>query len=302
MWSFVSTWPFSRQTAEIGAEVLKNGGKAMDAVIEGIHRVESDPNVDCVGKGGFLNEKGELALDAAVMDGDTLKTGAVCAVRGFENPVDIARALMDNTRHSILVGTGAEEFARKMGIPESAMEDLITETARENWRQAAGIGHDTIGAIALDENGSMAVATSTSGANMKLCGRVGDSPIIGSGFYVESGVGGACATGWGEDIMRTCCSYRCVSLMADGMSPAEAVAKVVRTAHETIVRHGGRPDCIALVCMNAKGECAAACNHREFSYVYVWEGMNAPLVIEKEPVIDKDAGDKFIDGVVGYER
>ncbi len=302
MWSFISTWAFSRQAAEAGAALLKSGGRAMDAVIEGIHRVESDPEVDCVGRGGFLNEKGELALDAAVMDGDTLKTGAVCAVRGFEHPVDIARALMDKTRHSILVGEGAEIFARKMGIPESAMEDLITETARENWRKAAGIGHDTIGAIALDEHGSMAVATSTSGANMKLCGRVGDSPIIGSGFYAESGVGGACATGWGEDIMRTCCSFRCVSLMAAGMSPEEAVTTVVRTAHETIIRHGGKPDCIALVCMNAKGECAAACNHREFSYAYIQEGMNAPLVLEKEPVLDKDAGNTFIDGVAGYER
>jgi len=264
--------------------------------------VESDPTVDCVGRGGFLNEKGELALDAAVMDGDTLKTGAVCAVRGFEHPVDIARALMDHTRHSILVGEGAEEFARKMGIPESAMEDLITENARRNWKNAAEIGHDTIGAVALDEHGSMAVATSTSGANMKLCGRVGDSPIIGSGFYAESGVGGAAATGWGEDIMRTCCSFRCVSLMAAGMSPAEASETVVRTAHETIVRHGGRPDCIALVCMNAEGEYAAACNHREFAYVCVKEGMDAPVVLEKEPVIDKDAGTRFIDGVVGYER
>lgn len=302
MWSFVSTWIFSKQAAEAGAEVLKNGGTAMDAVVEGIHRVESDPAVDCVGRGGFLNEKGELALDAAVMDGDTLKTGAVCAVRGFEHPVDIARAVMEKTRHNILVGEGAGEFARKMGIPESAMEDLITETARMNWREAAAVGHDTIGAIALDEHGSMAVATSTSGANMKLCGRVGDSPIIGSGFYVDSAVGGAAATGWGEDIMRTCCSYRCVSLMEAGMSPQEAVTTVVRTAHESIVRHGGKPDCIALVCMNAKGECAAACNHREFIYVYVRDGMDAPVVQEKEPVIDKDAGTKFIDGVIGYER
>ena len=124
MWSFISTWAFSRQAAEAGAELLKSGGRAMDAVIDGIHRVESDPEVDCVGRGGFLNEKGELALDAAVMDGDTLKTGAVCAVRGFEHPVDIARALMDKTRHNILVGEGAEEFARKMGIPESAISRI----------------------------------------------------------------------------------------------------------------------------------------------------------------------------------
>ena len=116
MWSFVSTWHFSKQAAQAAEEILSRGGDAMDAAEAGIRLVESDPEVETVGKGGFLNAKGELELDAAVMDGNTLKTGAVCAVRGFENPVDIARALMDNTRHSILVGTGAEEFARKMGI------------------------------------------------------------------------------------------------------------------------------------------------------------------------------------------
>lgn len=301
MWSFVATWPFSAQAAQAAAQVLECGGDAMDAAIAGIHRVESDPEVESVGRGGFLNEKGELAMDAAVMDGDTMKTGAVCAVRGFEHPVDIAYAVMTQTKHNILVGTGAEEFARKIGIPETAMEDLITEHAREVWRAAAAQGHDTIGAVALDARGKMVAATSTSGANMKTCGRVGDSPIIGSGFYVESGVGGATATGLGEDIMRTCCAFRCVDLMRIGMSPKEAVETVVRTAHETIVRHGGTPDCIALVCMNAQGECAAACNHRDFSYACVREGQ-AVEVIEVTPVIDKDAGGTFVDGVVGYER
>lgn len=301
MWSFISTWPFSRQAAEAAAEVLSRGGDAMDAVIAGIHRVESDPEVESVGKGGFLNEKGELAMDAAVMDGNTMKTGAVCAVQGFEHPVDIARAVMEYTRHNILVGAGAEEFARKMGIPETPMEELITDHARQVWKAAQEKGHDTIGAIALDETGKLVAATSTSGANMKICGRVGDSPIIGSGFYAESGVGGAAATGLGEDIMRTCCSFRCVDLMRLGMSPREAVETVVRTAHETIIKHGGKPDCIALVCMNAKGEVAAACNHREFAYAYAQAGVEA-AVVEVTPVIDKDAGTVFIDGVVGYER
>lgn len=301
MWSFIATWPFSAQAAQAAAQVLSDGGDAMQAAIEGIHRVESDPEVESVGRGGFLNEKGELAMDAAVMDGDTMQTGAVCAVRGFEHPVDIAYAVMTKTKHNILVGTGAEEFARKIGIPESAMEDLITDHAREAWRAAQVQGHDTIGAVALDVSGKMVVATSTSGANMKTCGRVGDSPIIGSGFYVESGVGGAAATGLGEDIMRTCCAFRCVDLMRAGMSAKDAVETVVRTAHETIIRHGGKPDCIALVCMNAQGECAAACNHREFAYACVREGEPVQ-VIEVTPVIDKDEGRTFVDGVAGYER
>lgn len=301
MWSFVSTWQFSKQAAEVASEILKNGGDAMDACEAGIHRVESDPAVDSVGRGGYLNEKGELAMDAAVMDGNTLKTGAVCAVRGFEHPVTIARAVMEKTRHNILVGEGAEEFARSVGIEEAGMESLITEHAREVWKKAQVIGHDTIGAIALDARGKLAVATSTSGANMKIRGRVGDTPLIGSGFYAESGVGGAAATGLGEDIMRTCCAFRCVEFMRAGMSPKKAVEKTVLLAHETIIAHGGQPDCIALVCMNAKGETAAACNHREFYYAYANENT-PPCVSEVLPVVDKDNGEAFFDGVSGMKK
>ena len=288
MWSFVSTWHFSKQAAEAAAEILSRGGDAMDAAEAGIHRVESDPEVQTVGKGGFLNAKGELELDAAVMDGNTLKTGAVCGVRGFEHPVTIARAVMERTRHNILIGTGAEEFAREMGIEECGMEALIAPDAVEVWKNNQIHGHDTIGVVALDETGKMVAATSTSGASMKIPGRVGDSPIIGSGFYVESGVGGAVATGLGEDIMRTCCSFRAVELMRSGMHPQQAVEQVVRTAHETILRHGGKPDCIALVCMNAEGVWGAACNHQDFTYAFA-SSECSPTVAEVVPVIDKDA-------------
>ena len=288
MWSFVSTWHFSKQAAEVAGEILSRGGDAMDAAEAGIHRVESDPEVQTVGKGGFLNAKGELELDAAVMDGNTLKTGAVCGVRGFEHPVTIARAVMEHTRHNILIGTGAEEFAREMGIEECGMEVLIAPNAVEVWKSNQIHGHDTIGVVALDETGKMVAATSTSGASMKIPGRVGDSPIIGSGFYVESGVGGAVATGLGEDIMRTCCSFRVVELMRSGLHPQQAVEQVVRSAHETILRHGGKPDCIALVCMNAEGAWGAACNHQDFTYAFA-SSECSPTVAEVVPVIDKDA-------------
>ena len=288
MWSFVSTWHFSKQAAQAGMEILEKGGDAMDAAEAGIRLVESDPEVETVGKGGFLNAKGELELDAAVMDGNTLKTGAVCGVRGFEHPVTSARAVMEHTRHNILIGAGAEDFAREMGIEECGMEALIAPNAVEVWKQNLGLGHDTIGAVVLDETGKMVAATSTSGASMKVPGRVGDSPIIGSGFYVESGVGGAVATGLGEDIMRTCCSFRTVELMRAGLSPQEAVEKVVLSAHEAILRHGGKPEHIALVCMNAEGTWGAACNHREFTYAFA-SSECSPTVAEVVPVIDKDA-------------
>ena len=287
MWAFISTWDFSLQAAEKAAQILSSGGNALDAAEQGIHLVETDPQVQTVGRGAFLNANGELELDAAVMDGDTMKMGVVAGVKGFEHPVTIARAVMEHTKHSILVGQGAEDFARKMGIPEAPADYLITDAARKAWEDAINEGHDTIGAIVLDETGKMVAATSTSGANMKTPGRVGDSPIIGSGFYVESGVGGAAATGLGEDIMRTCCSFRAVELMRSGMSPQKAVETVVLTAHESIIRHGGKPDCIAMVCMNASGEFGAAANHKGFWYACC-RSDQAPQRFPVEPVIDKD--------------
>lgn len=288
MWAFISTWDFSLQAAEKAAEILCKGGDALDAAEHGIHLVETDPTVQTVGRGAFLNANGELELDAAIMDGNTMKMGVVAGVKGFEHPVTIARAVMEHTKHSILVGKGAEDFARKMGITEADPDYLITEDARNAWKNAIDEGHDTIGAIAIDESGKMVAATSTSGANMKTPGRVGDSPIIGSGFYVESGIGGAAATGLGEDIMRTCCSFRVVELMRGGMAPQQAAETVVRTAHESILRHGGKPDCIALVCMNAAGEFGAAANHKGFEYACS-SNQVAPHRVKVDPIVDKDA-------------
>ncbi len=285
MWSVVSTWPFSLQLTEKAAQMLSDGAKALDALEAGVRLVESDPKVDSVGRGGFLNAKGELELDAAMMDGDTLKMGCVAGVRGFEHPVSIARKVMEETAHSILVGVGAEEFARKMGIPEVGNDYMVTDAAQRAWETKKNEGHDTIGAVALDCYGSMGVGMSTSGANMKVPGRVGDTPIIGSGFYVESGVGGAAATGLGEDIMRTCLAFRAVELMRQGRSPKAAAEEVILTAHNTIQRHGIKPDNMAIVCMNAEGESGASCNHPGFCYSHACQ-VHGPVLEPVEPVID----------------
>ena len=285
MWSIVSTWPFSLQLTEAAAKMLENGETALDALEAGVRLVESDPKVDSVGRGGFLNAKGELELDAAIMDGDSLRMGCVAGVRGFEHPVTIARKVMEQTRHSILVGEGAEEFARKMGIPEAGYDYMVTEAARLAWESKRQEGHDTIGAVALDTKGSMGVAMSTSGANMKVPGRVGDTPIIGSGFYVDSCVGGAAATGLGEDIMRTCLALRAVELMRQGLSPKAAAEEVILTAHNRIKAHGIEPDNMAIVCMNAAGESGASCNHQGFWYSHAACGQE-PVLEEVAPVID----------------
>jgi len=287
MWGIISTWSFSDQTVKKASELLNENERALDAAIEGVKLVESDTSVNSVGKGGFLNRDGQLELDAAVMDGKTLKMGCVMGVKGFEHPVEIARAVMEKTKHNILIGEGAERFARENGIFECGMEALITDYAREEWKKNTQIGHDTIGAIVLDKAGDMAAVVSTSGANMKLPGRVGDSPIVGSGFYAENGVGGAAATGWGEDIMRTCLSFRIVEMMRNGLSPMEACEKAVLTAHNTVLRLTGKVDCIAAVCMNHKGEYGAAANHKGFSYAVASENTSAQ-VVSVTPVIDKD--------------
>lgn len=291
MWSTIATWPFSLQAVEKASAILKAGGSAADAAEAGIRLVESDPTVDSVARGGWLNAKGELELDAAMMHGDTLRIGAVAAVKGFEHPVTIARAVMEKSKHNILVGTGAEEFADRMGIERASEERMILPAARALYeknraQQEQEIkGHDTIGLIALDQNGTIVCATSTSGASMKTPGRVGDSPIIGSGFYALSHVGAAVATGLGEDIMRTCCCFRVVSLMEAGLSPQEAVEKVVLDTTNLIQKTGHYCDNIAIVCMNAKGEFGASCNHQDFTYTCVQEN-GEPQVIEVQPVID----------------
>lgn len=287
MWSTVATWHFALQAVTAAKDILEKGGRAIDAAEAGVRLVETDPKVESVGRGGFLNANGELELDGAVMDGSTLKMGVVAGVHGFEHPVSIARAVMEKTKHSILVGGGAEQFARANGFAEVPRDYMVTPEAQRIWEEKIGKGHDTIGQVALDTNGHMVVATSTSGASMKVPGRVGDSPIIGSGFYVETGVGGAAATGLGEDIMRTCCCFRAVELMRAGIHPKQAAEQVVRSAHEAIVCHGGTPDCIALVCLDARGEYGGAANHQGFSYACAREGEE-PRIVPVVPIIDKD--------------
>ncbi len=198
--------------------------------------VEDCPEYRSVGYGGLPNQECEVELDAAFMDGgDSLSIGAVGGIKDFKNPISIARKLMDEEYNIFLVGLGAEKYAHKMGFER---KNMLTEYSREQWQKKIVEnnkinskpydGHDTVGVVGLDQNRKMAVATSTSGLFMKKVGRIGDSPLSGSGFYVDSEIGGgASATGLGEDIMKGCISYEIVRLMGEGHHPQEAAEKAV---------------------------------------------------------------------------
>ncbi|MGD8320676.1 MAG: N(4)-(beta-N-acetylglucosaminyl)-L-asparaginase [Gemmatimonadota bacterium] len=232
-------------------QILADGGKAMDAVERGANVIEVDPEDTSVGYGGLPDANGVVQLDASCMDGRTYNAGSVAALENIKTPSSVARLVMERTDHVMLVGVGALEFAKSFGFKE---ENLLTEKARKiwvRWREQlsdsddwgppdhlrgrgdgggadAGMRgpveshHGTTNVLAVDRNGDVAGITTTSGLSWKIPGRVGDSPIIGAGLYVDNSVGAAGATGRGEDVIKSCASYYIVMRMRDGRSPQEA--------------------------------------------------------------------------------
>ena len=239
-----------QKAMETGWEILKGGGSAVDAVEKAANVIELDPEDTSVGYGGLPNERGVVQLDASFMDGKTYSAGAVACLENIKTPASVARLVMQHTDHVLLVGAGALEFAKAWGFPE---ENLLTEKARKIWlrwkedmsssddwgvpehlqniSKNEAYWHDfpdiehhygTTNVIAIDANGNIAGCTTTSGLSFKLNGRVGDSPIIGAGLYVDNEVGAAGATGRGEDVIKSCASYYMVLRMKDGRSPQQA--------------------------------------------------------------------------------
>jgi len=226
----LSTHPSGMAANRQALEVLRGGGTALDAVEQGVMVVEADPTDTSVGYGGWPNRDGVVELDAAIVDGVTLRCGAVAALRDVKHPVAVARRVMERTPHVLLVGDGARRFALDQGFKT---ENLLTPEAKQAWREwrrserkPAG-GHDTIGMIALTPDGTMAASCTTSGLAWKLPGRVGDSPLVGHGVYCDAQVGGAAATGIGEEVIKVCGSYQVVEFMRQGLDPQEAVRRVL---------------------------------------------------------------------------
>jgi L-asparaginase / beta-aspartyl-peptidase len=276
-----------QRALETGWKILSSGGAAIDAVTSAIVILEDDPTFDA-GFGSHLNSDGHVQLDAIIMDGGTLKAGAVAAVEQIRNPIRLARSVLEHSEHMMLVATGAEEFAEGHGIALCPPEDLIHERERIAWRRCLSdshaaehhLGHEsgTVGAVALDEHGHLVAGTSTGGTCCKLPGRVGDSPLIGCGCYADAEAGGVSCTGHGEGIMKIVMAKMAIDLLHDQrvllphrkkagpLSLAQAVADAcIRKLAHRVHTTGG------LILLDRQGRPAAAFNTPRMAYGYVEE-------------------------------
>mgnify|MGYP002625500521 FL=1 len=275
MHGIIATWRMAKEGIEQGFEQLNQNGKASDAIETAIKAVENFPYYKSVGYGGLPNEDQVVELDAGYMDGDTFDVGAICAIKDFANPISIAKKLSEEKVNNILVSYGAEKYAREHHFEE---KEMLTDRAKAFYRkkkkeleqQAQELkpydGHDTVGMVCLDENGTVVAGTSTSGLFMKKPGRIGDSPFVGSGFYADSEVGGATATGLGEDLMKGCISYEIVRLMKEGLTPQQACEKAVNDLDASLKKRRTVAGDLSVVAMNNKGEFGCATNIEGFSF------------------------------------
>lgn len=274
-----------RKAAIKGFRILEDGGSALDGVEAAVNVMEEDPNLDA-GRGAFLNMDGVVELDAIIVDGSTLKFGAVAAVKNVVKTISLARKVMEETEHAFLVGYGAERFAEEIGFETCSQEELIVERELELFRKLKAQGvvsprqffnpgsnfnGGTVGAVAIDARGSIAAGTSTGGPPFKRPGRIGDSPIIGCGAYAENGIGGASATGWGEALMRLIFSKRVVDEMKD-KPPKNACAEALRLLWDRLKGRGG------VIALNREGVEGAAYNTPKMAYAYMNETLNEPIV------------------------
>jgi len=267
--------------AEAGWAVLTRGGSALDAVEAAVRALEDEPTLDA-GRGSYLNAAGEIELDAIIMDGRDLNLGAVAAVHNTRHPVTLARLVMTECQHTMLVGAGAEAFARQHGAPVYPSSKLVVERELKRWQAArAGEGptksdepSDTVGAVALDAEGDLAVATSTGGTFNKLPGRVGDSPLVGSGAYADNRVGAASATGQGEALMKVVISKAACDFLAQGMTAQEAANAAIALLAERTTGHGG------LIVLDCAGRVGIAHNAPHIAYATVAPGGEIVTGIE----------------------
>jgi beta-aspartyl-peptidase (threonine type) len=292
-----------RRALAAGWEALTNGRSALDAVEVAVRIMEDDPTFDA-GVGSVLNRDGLVELDAAIMDGATLRSGAVAAVRGIRNPISLARRVLESEA-ALLVGRGAERFADTVGIERCADEDMIVPRERARWEElcrlaayrtpdafqrppgevaglrgiVAGGDHapdqpglriqhpgDTVGAVALDRYGNLAAAVSTGGTPFKLPGRVGDTPLIGAGLYADVQTGGCASTGWGESIIKVLLAKTATDFLGAGYAPVEAARAAIERLEQRVHGLGG------VILIDVRGRVGYAFNTPRMAYAYRVEG------------------------------
>jgi Asparaginase len=283
-----STWDFGIAANQAAWAILSKGGHALDAVETGARVPESDLKNHSVGRAGYPDRDGHVSLDASIMDADG-NCGGVAAIEHIAHPISVARRVMERTPHVLLVGDGALQFALEQGFKKEELLTPESEKAWHEWLKTAKYqpsinsevhdygktgktgmpggkdNHDTIGMLAIDAHGKLAGACTTSGMAWKMHGRVGDSPIIGAGLYVDGEIGGATSTGVGEEVIRNAGSFLVVELMRQGRSPHEACKEAVMR----IIRR--RPEAsktlqVGFLAMNRAGEVGAYAIQHGFSY------------------------------------
>lgn len=285
----LSTWRFGIEANAEAWKILSAKGRALDAVEAGVKIPEGDPKERSVGLGGRPDRDGKVTLDACIMD-EFSNIGSVACLEHIVHPISVARAVMEKTPHVMLVGEGALQFALSQGFKK---EKLLTPDSEAEWKewlkkseykpQVNIENHDTIGMIALDMNGNLSGACTTSGMAFKMHGRVGDSPIIGAGLYVDNEIGAATATGHGEEVIRVAGCHTVVELMRQGLQPEEACKKAV----ERIIYSAKRRNKplnelqIGFIAINKKGEHGAYCLQKGFNYAVYSSEINNKLFDSK---------------------
>lgn len=296
-----STWDFGVAANHAAWAILSQGGHSLDAVEAGARVPEADVRNHSVGLGGYPDRDGHVTLDASIMDAD-MNCGAVACLEDIEHAVSVARRVMEKTPHVLLVGDGAPQFALSQGFKK---QNLLTPAAEQAWKAwlktshyqpransevrdyGKGVpgdqhNHDTIGILALDAHGKLAGACTTSGMAWKLPGRVGDSPLIGAGLYVDGEVGGATSTGVGEEVIRNAGSFLVVELMRQGRTPQEACKEAVL---RVLRKHKSTADDVqvAFLAMNKDGEVGAFAIQKGFAYA-VCDARNQSALIPSSSV------------------
>jgi beta-aspartyl-peptidase (threonine type) len=262
------------EAARRGQQVLLEGGQAVDAVEVAVRVLEDAPVLDA-GRGSYLNAAGEIEMDAIIMNGATLDLGAVGAVQRVQHPISLARQVLDACEHNFLVGRGAEAFADQIGFPRCAVADLLVGKERDAYlalqqdpdydtsvifTDEGAMG--TVGAVALDSSRNVAAATSTGGTRKKLPGRIGDSPLVGSGAYADNQTGAASATGYGEALMKIIISKQVCDALGSGLSASAACKAAIQLLEQRVKGHGG------VIAVSAQGGVGFAFNTDAMPYAY----------------------------------